>query len=329
MKAEQLLDLMRDVDNKFIIETSEYPKGVSVKETRPDIDKVEMISAEAEECSVRRKTTGGVLWRKFAVIAGGVSAAAIALVIGIGLIGMGDQPPVGSYGSEEPTAHIDGSKDALQPPTHQSMQQLLDIRAEFNNEDVIAFIEIPSDRAEGPIVSEPIAQGADNDYYLRRHLDGRLNAAGTLFIDYRNSPGFTDHNTIIYGHNMLNRSRFGNLRYYTSWGNEDWARQHQYIYITTLYEVTVWRVFAAYQIGVVPLVFDYTGHDFNTREERRAFLDEVRRRAQAPNSVEHDGGFFYFDYGVGPDDIIITLSTCTNIRYDQRYVIHAVLVERR
>jgi len=220
-----------------------------------------------------------------------------------------------------------------EPPQLQPIQEILNLRNEFNNNDIVAVFALPGTVRRTPfsgyIAYGPVAQGLDNDYYLRRGLDGRRNFAGSLFLDYRNSPMLTDHNTIVYGHNMQDRSMFGNLRYYTSASTNaaNFARDYQYITVVTLYEVTMWRIYAAYKIVVEPLEFYYIRPNFHTRQAHQEFLDEIRRRASAPiGPWGGNGGFFYFDYGVNPDDRILTLSTCTNIHDGHRYAIHAVLV---
>ncbi len=77
------------------------------------------------------------------------------------------------------------------------------------NGDVVGWLY-----CEDTPINYPIVQSEDNDYYLRRLLDSTWNIAGTIFMDYRNAPDFSDWNTIIYGHNMNNDSMFGTLQDY-------------------------------------------------------------------------------------------------------------------
>ena len=74
------------------------------------------------------------------------------------------------------------------------------------NPDVYAWIEYP-----GTNVDYPIVQREDDDaYYLRRDIDGREAVAGSLYTEHTyNSKTFDDPVTVIYGHNMANRSMFG------------------------------------------------------------------------------------------------------------------------
>ncbi len=60
----------------------------------------------------------------------------------------------------------------------------------------------------------PVMQSQDNNYYLRRLPDGESNRAGSLFLDYRDPADQSSWNRFIYGHNMRNKTMFGNLRLY-------------------------------------------------------------------------------------------------------------------
>ena len=64
------------------------------------------------------------------------------------------------------------------------------IEIDFNvlknkNKDIVAWIY-----SEGTLINYPIAQSKDNDYYLRRLLDGTYNQSGTIFMDYKNNSNF-------------------------------------------------------------------------------------------------------------------------------------------
>ena len=74
------------------------------------------------------------------------------------------------------------------------------------NPDVIGWVMIPDTK-----INYPILQGTDNDYYLGHTWQGVKNSVGSIFMEYRNTPDFTDYNTILYGHNMNDGSMFANL----------------------------------------------------------------------------------------------------------------------
>ena len=93
------------------------------------------------------------------------------------------------------------------------------------NPDIIGWIYSP----DTPI-NYPIAQSEDNDYYLRRLTDGTRNTAGTIFVDFRNAPDFSDRNTLVYGHNMKNDTMFGTLSEY---GRQSYYEAHRELWLLT------------------------------------------------------------------------------------------------
>ena len=74
------------------------------------------------------------------------------------------------------------------------------------NPDIVGWITVPDTNIDYPIV-----QAEDNDYYLRRDLNGEPAKPGTIFMDYR-CAGDGSGYSIIYGHNMKSGSMFGTLK---------------------------------------------------------------------------------------------------------------------
>ncbi len=68
-------------------------------------------------------------------------------------------------------------------------------KKEFNNNDIIGRLIINS-----LDIDELLVQTTDNDYYLRRLLDGTYNVMGSMFVDYR-SDIENGRQINIYGHN--------------------------------------------------------------------------------------------------------------------------------
>lgn len=171
------------------------------------------------------------------------------------------------------------------------------------NPDVIGWIRIP-----GTKVDYPLLQGQDNDYYLKHTWDGKENSVGSIFMEHRNSPDFTDFNTILYGHNMNDGSMFANIRRYST----DWYRQrHPYVYIATAAGVYRYEVFSSYQAAVDSPAYGLSFHQDKTKAD---FLGTSIRDTQA-------------DFGVRPEltDRVLTLSTCSGVGYSHRWVLHARL----
>ena len=68
-----------------------------------------------------------------------------------------------------------------------------------------ALLAINSDTAawiyqEGTPIDYPVMYAESNDEYLRHDIYHNYSVWGVPFIDYTNSHGFTDKNTVIYGH---------------------------------------------------------------------------------------------------------------------------------
>lgn len=93
------------------------------------------------------------------------------------------------------------------------------------SKDVVAWLY-----CENTVINYPIAQYRDNEYYEERLLDGSWNAGGTLFLECRNQKDFTDFQSFVYGHNMVNGSMFGTLDEYY---HQSYYDEHPVMYLLT------------------------------------------------------------------------------------------------
>lgn len=119
---------------------------------------------------------------------------------------------------KEDTENDDNNKDKL--PIDVDFKVL-----KGQNEDIVAWLY-----SEGTAINYPVVQANDNDYYLRRLIDGTYNQAGTIFMDYKNNSNFDDYKTILYGHNMKNGTMFGTL---TNYKNQEYYNEHKEMYLFT------------------------------------------------------------------------------------------------
>ncbi|MGN1342889.1 MAG: class B sortase [Bacilli bacterium] len=172
------------------------------------------------------------------------------------------------------------------------------------NPDTVGWIKI-----DGTKVNYPVVQADDNDYYLSHAFNKSNNIAGWVFADYRVDFENFGKNTIIYGHNMNNKTMFGsvpsmlNSNYLNNSGNN-------YIKISTPTCNTVWKVFSIYTIE--PEVY-YLKTNFIT-ESFENFLNTIKGRS-----------IYNFGIDVTPDDKILTLSTCDNTG-TKRVAVHAKMI---
>lgn len=173
------------------------------------------------------------------------------------------------------------------------------------NEDIVGWLKI-----EGTVIDYPVVQADDNDFYLYRDVTRKDNVNGSIFMDYRNRIKEDDHHTILYGHNMKNKSMFSSLLNYESkWYFEN----HSMIEFDTIYQNGKWQVFSAY---FTDENHDYIRTEFSGTDDYRTFLDDIKGRSLHSTDVE-----------VTENDIILTLSTCGTASDESRFAVHAKLIK--
>ena len=186
---------------------------------------------------------------------------------------------------------------------------LYQVRDLTGNHHIIAYMYIP-----GTNVNNLVMHAHNNDFYLRRDMFGHHNSNGSLFVDYRNSPGFTDPNTIVYGHNMNNGNMFHDLRHYAfGSGRYEFFRNHPQIKVVTSYEVLVYEIFSVFTTHIS---FNYIQVHFEDGEFAELVHELNRRRL--------------YDTGITAtaDDNVLILSTCTAQDRNTRIVVASRLVKR-
>ena len=64
---------------------------------------------------------------------------------------------------------------------------------------------------DGTSIDYPVMQGIDNAEYINKDPYGQYSISGSIFLDCRNSPDFTDPYSLVYGHHMEHEFMFGAL----------------------------------------------------------------------------------------------------------------------
>jgi len=176
------------------------------------------------------------------------------------------------------------------------------------NNETVGWIKVNNTN-----VNYSVVQHNDNEYYLKHDFNKRNNSNGWVYGDYRADFQYFGTNTIIYAHNMTNRTMFGSLAWCLkeSWyKNED----NHYIKLSTPYSNTIWKIFSIYTIK--PEVY-YLKTYFETNEEHLEFLNKLKNRSIYNFNLQKE---------MTTDDKILTLSTCSDDG-TKRIVIHAVMVK--
>ena len=175
------------------------------------------------------------------------------------------------------------------------------------NEDIYAWIYIPNTNVNYPILQHP----SDNSYYLEHNMDGSRGYPGCIYTELENKKDFTDHLTVIYGHNMKNGTMFRSLHNY----EEDvFFKENPYAYIYLPDgTVHIYEIFWAGTYSSEHLLKTYGSNAVGLHHYLKA-LEEYRKM----ETLVRD------DLDVRKEDHVIVLSTCIGNQDSVRYFVQAV-----
>ena len=77
------------------------------------------------------------------------------------------------------------------------------------NTDVNGWVTMP-----GTAIDFPLVQGETNFTYINTDVYGNFALSGSIFLDSRNDPNYTDVYSLLYGHNMSRHRMFGDVNLY-------------------------------------------------------------------------------------------------------------------
>ena len=176
------------------------------------------------------------------------------------------------------------------------------------NPEVVGWIRFE----EPSVIDYPIVQGEDNEKYLTTTFEGEENGAGCIYMDTDNAGDFSDKNTFIYGHHKRNGQMFGSLVKYQ---DEEFFNNHPYFDIYTLDGCkNTYQIFA---ITVVNSTSDSYKKVYVNEEEYLNYINMVKEISLHKADVK-----------ITADSNIVSLSTCTNVRVEERLVIHGVKISQ-
>lgn len=173
-------------------------------------------------------------------------------------------------------------------------------------EDFVCWMYI-----ENTNISNYVVQAEDNEFYLRKNIDGNTNGNGSLFMDFRCDPKTWQGHNIVYGHNQKNGTMFSDLR---EFNDPEFFKAHPIIYTYSAEGVKIWKIFSAYET-------DTSDYYIETWFENDDSYFDFIRNLQSKSVAETD-------VVLNATDKILTLSTCYKYANPNgRYVVHAVLIE--
>ncbi len=208
----------------------------------------------------------------------------------------------------EKVCQLDGEMDDAFSDSKDTSQWKPEKEVDFSylkeqNPDIIGWIYF----GEGNVIDYPILYAEDNATYLRKDLYGDYSISGSVFLEAGNNPDFSDKHSILYGHNMKNRTMFGSLRNYKS--DESYYQKYPDFTILTPTKAYHYRIFSYHDVSETDTVYTIGYAETDTFQD---FIDDLVKKS-------------YLDTGIHPQktDQIMTLSTCST--KGKRFVLHAVL----
>ncbi len=206
----------------------------------------------------------------------------------------------------QPTETVPQATDETQPPQPLAAFPEVNFQALWETApDAVGWLYM-----EDTKINYPTVQAGDNAYYLNRLPSGKKNSAGSIYLDYRNSPDFSDRHSILYGHFMKNGSMFGMLN---KLRKQDYFDSHNTLLLVTPQRNFLVELFAVY---VENMQGDGWLLSFTTDEEFESWYEGILARSEVTSAVT-----------VTPQDRLLTLSTCNYDFRDAKLLVVGVLRE--
>ena len=174
------------------------------------------------------------------------------------------------------------------------------------NPDTRAWLTIDDTHIDYPVV-----QGEDDMEYINTDVFGEFALSGSIFLSCLNSPDFSDHYNLIYGHHMDNGAMFGDVMEFE---DEKFFESHQ---TGTLYlpeETYGITLFAYMEADGYDRLIYRPGREC---ESMQALLNYLKKSSTQ-----------YRDIGVTAEDRIIGMSTCVDAVTNGRAILFGRLEKK-
>lgn len=180
-----------------------------------------------------------------------------------------------------------------------------------DNPNTVGYINI-----NGTKIDSPVVQADNNKYYMTHDFYGKSTSYGAIFASYIDNFKPFDRNTLLYGHNMRDGSRFASLLNYK---NIEYFKEHPTIQFDSLYERHDWKICAVILTNGSTesdngYFFDFT---FNNCSDAcfEEYIEELDKRKLYETGVD-----------ILPTDKLLTLCTCSYEFDDARLLVIARMV---
>ena len=247
----------------------------------------------------------------------------LALVMVLTLAACGDKDPV-DPNTPDDSALVDpnDTENRVEPDPIVEPEGMEATFAKYK--DVYAWIDIPEFKTAlgtSTDLSYPVAQHpSDRSFYLNRDLDGNNSKTGTLFTEAVvegktiNGKDLNDPVTVIYGHNMANRTMFGGLQTFLS--KMDFSQQHL-VYMYQKDRRVTYQIVGGVQYDLSHIIYY---HDFSNDEVFNSFFDQLWKETDGTTNLDRA------NKPVAGDKVLI-LSVCKNGDDNHRYLVVCKMIE--
>lgn len=174
------------------------------------------------------------------------------------------------------------------------------------NPDLKGWISIP-----GTVLSLPVVQGKDNDWYLTHDFYGKQDRHGTIFADCEADLTTGTPNIVLYGHHMRDGSMFGILKEYRE---AAFCKEHPSFFLYLSGEEREYEVYAVLRNDI----FEGNGAPFQYYDYKKISDEETFEeygKILAENAIYDTG------VEVQAGDELVTLCTCDYGSEDQRLLV--------
>lgn len=202
------------------------------------------------------------------------------------------------WDSEQIYVSGDSANYQVYKPSEENELSFKDLKNK--NSDVLGWINV-----YGTKIDYPLLQGEDNQKYISMNSLGDYSLAGSIFLDYRNKPDFTDFNTIIFGHHMEKSAMFGDLERFFE---KDFFEQNRYGRLHYDSKDHGIEFFAFMEVDA-----------FDSRIYKIP-VDQIQAKQEYLEIITNQSKY-YRDIGVSTDDRLVVLSTCTQNTTNGRHIL--------
>lgn len=178
------------------------------------------------------------------------------------------------------------------------------------NADVIGWLKVPGTNVDYPILCS--VEKAD-DYYLNTTIDHKAGLPGSIYIEKYNMVDFSDPVTVVYGHNLKDKTMFSQLHKYE---DEAFFKEHPYFYIYQPGRTFKYHIFAAVAFDDRYILGDYGS--FKEDAEFSRYVSDLKAQMTG-----HING----TVNVQPEGHVVSLSTCIAGHPNQRWIVSGLLVD--